>query len=138
MQTMDLEGALCDALCTAGLEYTRTISEINTLSSILNEGAEREPAVKRLQLLAQSTRETESRVSRLRDDWKASGVSPGPRLRDEMSRQQEILSQLIQRIDSVEQAARRARDRLLPRLELTVRSQEMRSAYARTVRQAAE
>ncbi len=138
MQTTDLEAALCDALRQAGHEYTRAITEIDALTSDMNDGAGREPVVRRLQQLALSTRETETRVSRLRDTWKLRGVTPGPRLRDEMSLQQAILSNLVQRIDSVEQTARRARDRLLPQIDATARSHQMRSAYARTVRQAAE
>jgi len=55
-----------------------------------------------------------------------------------MTRQQAILADLIKRIDTVESSARAARDRLIPEIDANARSHEMRSAYARVVRQASE
>ena len=55
-----------------------------------------------------------------------------------MSNQEHLISELIQRIDEVERTAREARDRLIPRIDVSTRKNEMRTAYARSVRQAAE
>lgn len=138
MPNLDHETRLCDALERAGREYRQAIDEMEALTTSLTSDTGRTKATQRLQRIAQRTRVTETNVSSLRETWQRAGLAPSGRLREVMNRQQTVLGELIQRIDAVEQAARVARDRLLPQFDANTRSHEMRSAYARSVRQAAE
>ncbi|MCA9075318.1 MAG: hypothetical protein KDA93_09815 [Planctomycetaceae bacterium] len=138
MQTLELEQTLCDVLEHAGRDYVQAIDEIDTLSSALLDDAGQMRAGERLQELAIRTRATESRVRRVREMWQALRTPPDDRLREVMSKQEAILHELIHRIDSVEQLARAARNRLAPHVDASTRTSEMRSAYARSIRQATE
>ena len=138
MQTLDQETALCNALEQSGREYARAIGELDVLMSVLAGGTGDEQTALQLQRLAVRTRDTEARVTPLRKQWKAHGKMPGYRLREVMASQERLLGELIQRIDDIERVAREARDQLIPRIDKTTQTREMRSAYARSIRHATE
>ncbi len=138
MTKPDLEHTLCDALDAAGRDYEQAVGAIKVISQEIAAGNGHGQSFGRLQQIAVSTRETETRVSRLRDDWRQQGLRPGNRLQAVLQRQESILRELITSLNEAEEVARSARGRVIQRVDESTKSHQMHSAYARTVRQAAE
>jgi len=138
LEQSHLEQSLCEALDAAGRDYEQAVRAIQVISHEITEGNGHGQTFGRLQQIAVSTRETEVRVSRLRDDWHRQGQRPGNRLQAVLKRQENILRNLIHSLNEAEEVARSVRGKVIQRVDDSTRSHQMHSAYARTVRQAAE
>ncbi len=138
MTKPNLEQSLCDALDAAGRDYEQAVRAIKVISQEITAGNGHGQTFGRLQQIAVSTRETEVRVSRLREEWRRQGQRPGVRLQSVLKRQKGILRELITSLNEAEEVARSVRGRVIQRVDESTKSHQMHSAYARTVRQAAQ
>lgn len=138
MTKSNVEDSLCDALDAAGNDYRQAVRMLDSISREIAGGSGGEQSFAQLQQIAAATRETETRVARLREEWMRFGQRPGERLQSVVRRQEDVLRDLIRSLDTAEQVARAARGPLLQTIDGTTRAQQMHAAYARTVRQAVQ
>ncbi|MBX3437245.1 MAG: hypothetical protein KF861_07140 [Planctomycetaceae bacterium] len=138
MPNSDVELALCEAMDAAGRDYEQAVRQIEGIAHTLASGEGHAQSYERLQQIALETRDTEYRVVQLQDNWKRLRRSPGVRLQQTLRRQEGILRELIDSLNRAEQIARSSRGGVLAAVDETVKTHQMHSAYARTIRQAVE
>lgn len=130
-QTTELDSQLQELLERQTDEYE---SAQNVLQQFVD--AVRDPGTvtnwtSELSSVLESFRTVEADVVSCRNAWLAAGRRPSVGLQDAVTRQQQMVEQLIRRIAVIEQEINTRRQRLAPELDTAAVVQRMHTAYAR-------
>lgn len=129
MQVNDLEERLSECYRAQAEQYELALETVMSLRDSSNEVQRTDHPLSQIQSCLDRVAQIDEQAKSIRAQWESAGCRPGGHLSGQLKRVQGLIEQLIGRIDEAEQAARKAKERLMPRLDDESRRRKMRSAY---------
>ena len=124
-QHNSLEDSLCDVYEHQATIYENAFEIGRKLSSALETGGETQILLADLNVQMDRISVLDAQISETRKQWDRLQRKPGQRLTAVIQRLEPMLRELISVIDTAEEVARAARDRLVPELNRESRGQQM-------------
>lgn len=129
-QQHPIERELTSELSSAEAPYRRALDIVRELPADTPAGYEEISAcLARLQPVLQQINAMESTLAPLRRHWHALNAVPGAELRSILDVHEQLLRELIERIDRMEQNLSQAKQTLAPAVDAHIRRQRMQRAY---------
>ena len=133
MQTLkrsDIEAELMQRLQEAEVPYRRALLLFQQcLPHSSPEMTEITNCLRHLEPLMRQTAEIEKRLALCRERWLALGVPAQGEFKQVLDRHQQLLGELVARVNAVDERTRALRTASLPGLDRYVRHQQMQRAY---------
>ena len=130
----ELETVLRTAYAAEADLYTQALSVAQEIATALEERSGTDHSMPKLLALLDQVTGIEARIADAKALWRRNGHRPGEELQSLLVAVRERIEQLARCINRAEQEAAAHRDRLLPELDATVRSQQMQRAYGTAMR----
>lgn len=129
-QPTDLESRLAASLQARSVADARVLCDLEAMQARLADGVALPELCAELQDVLSRVSTADAGASRLQQQWIDAQQTPGPELRHELDRQQQLLESLLACVHDLAALASADRDRLRPELDAAARARRMCAAYA--------